>query len=938
MPENAFAHPERAAEIVIAQRMIDAQQSGTLLITGLSGMGKSHLLRAILPVKSGWRGLYFKADAYEVGVPFAAAERLLRQLKQRRTAEPLADAEMNPQRMGAQILAALDRVRSPVFLAIDDAQWLDPQSAIALRFAVQRLIDGRFFAAVASRPMPEPNALVDLVIGLIGRSEQHAEVSLEPLSTEQVRAVAARLVHRGVSQRSARALREATGGSPALLNAVLALSRDMAVVNAETEIWEAPIPVIDAARNPFARVAAQAPQEARNFGQICAVLRDPVQARVVAEIARSLELDADADAATAAGLVTQTRWHDELWVQPRHELLGHALVKRMSAGEVLEIDRAAGATLEGRRGLRHSLAAASAPDEALRAQVLDIARSASTPAQADEAIGYLRGILRLYGEGHVGGAGNRGDEVLTEIALLAMRFRRQQLILDLLPQMAELPPGGLATAISVELLAVSGRIPEALAVAERAIGDGATPGTPETRILAAHIAGIQAQFQLMTGETAPIPALVRRARELVDAVLPGDVPAVDERLRWMYTGDGQRMRLLGWSITAAARAGDMAAFRAAFAELSMFIAAAEASPELVDALVTRAGVQMQSGDVRAVHADMLTASAVLVRSPHAWTAGHVRVILSHVEYLLGNWAGAEAGAEAALSLAMDETAFTVRPVTHFTAALVPASRGEAAQVAELLEAGERARISQHESYESSMAAVVAAELARATGNPAAQLLACSDPALRSLASTTHGWMTYKVEALAALGRVAEARAALDDLRATARWQPHYGSVLWLQARIEDAADRRKSAKALYEQAVTEPGLELFPFPAARARADFGRFLLRVGDTTGAVEQLARAAEVFTLLRATPDLERTLALLDRAGGSGATVPTDPFAALTARERQIAQHASRGHTNREIAETLFLSVTTVNFHMRNVLPKLGLTSRRQLRALELTGPSR
>ncbi|AMB57723.1 hypothetical protein AWU67_01310 [Microterricola viridarii] len=708
----------------------------------------------------------------------------------------------------------------------------------------------------------------------------------------------------------------------------MALGRESGAVNAEADIWEAPIPVIDAARNPFARVAAAAPVAASNFGRICAVLRDPVEERVVLEIACSLGLEADPDAAEAAGLVTHSRWHGELWVQPRHELLGHAVAKRLSADETLAIHRAAGEVLGGRRGLRHSLAAASAVDDALLARVQDIARAVASPAQADEAIGYLRSILGLYDEGR------EHDEVLIEIALLAMRFRRQQLILDLMPQTEALPAGALTTAIAVEMLAVAGRIPDALAAAEDALGQADVPGTAQGRILAAHIAGIQAQFQLMTGDTEPIPALVRRARELVDAVLPGDTDAASARLRWMYTGDGQRMRLLGWAMTAAARAGDMEAFRAAFGELSMLIAQAEASPELVDALVTRAGVQMQSGDVPAVHADMLAASAVLVRAPHAWTAGHVRVILSHVEYLLGNWAASEAGAESALSLAMDVTAFTVRPVTHFTAALVAASRGGAATVGALLEAGERATISRHESYESSMAAVAAAELARAAGNPVEQLRACSDPALRSMVSTTHGWKTYKVEALAALGRVDEARTALADLRATARWQPHYGSALWLEARIEDAADRQKRAKALYEQAVADPAAGLFPFPMARARADFGRFLLRVGDADGAAAQLSQAAEVFTRLGASPDLERTLALLERAGGNGSAVPTDPFAALTARERQIAQHASRGHTNREIAEALFLSVTTVNFHMRNILPKLGLSSRRELRILAPT----
>lgn len=921
----------RAAQLRQAQQMVEASlgagTGGTLLVSGLSGMGKTSLLHAITPDGKPWKVVRFKADAYEAKLPFAAVERLLHQLRTTRQHEALPDATAHPRQLGALLLGELDRRRHPVFLVVDDAQWLDPQSAMALRFALNRLVDGRFFAAVASRPMTEPNALLELLIELNGRSEQHAELVVDPLTTEEVQSVVARLVNRGVSLRSARELREATGGSPALLNAAMALTGDSDSFSADAGIWEVPIPLIDAARNPFARLAAAAPAAGENVVQICSVLRDPVEVRLVDEIARTVGLDADVDEATAAGLIAQRRWRGEVWVAPRHDLLARAVEQGMSPERVLAIHRAAGEALTGRRGLRHSLAAASGVDGALQDRVRAIVRAVSTPAQADEAIGYLRGVLALSE------AGREHDDVLIGLALVAMRFRRQQLVLDLLPAFEALPPGNMATAIAVEMFAVAGRLPEALAAATSVQLPDPECDTPDDRILRAHIAAVRAQFLLMMGDMASIPAQVALARRSVDEVLPGDLEAASERVRWMYSADRLHMRLLGWTVTSAARSGQVDVFRAALGELGQLIAQAEPSPELVDVLVTRAGILMQMGDVVAVHNDMLTARAVLEQFPHAWTAGHARVILTHVNYLLGDWEGSLAGADTAVSLAMDETAYTVRPVTHFAAALVRASRGESGEVAALLEAGERSRVSRHESYEEAMAAVVAAELARASGDPGAQLRACSDPALRSLRSTTHGWMGYRVEALAALGRVSEARAALDELReASARgWQPYYGSILWLEARIEDAADRQKTANALYEQAIAEPSAALYPFPLARARADYGRFLLRVGDGGGALLQLERAAEVFARLGASPDLERTLTLIERAGGNGAGMPEDPFAPLTARERQIAHQASHGHTNREIAESLFLSVTTVNFHMRNVLPKLGLDSRRQLRTL-------
>jgi DNA-binding NarL/FixJ family response regulator len=56
----------------------------------------------------------------------------------------------------------------------------------------------------------------------------------------------------------------------------------------------------------------------------------------------------------------------------------------------------------------------------------------------------------------------------------------------------------------------------------------------------------------------------------------------------------------------------------------------------------------------------------------------------------------------------------------------------------------------------------------------------------------------------------------------------------------------------------------------------------------------------------------------------TLPKDPSSELTQREKTIVRQVSLGMTNRQIAETLFLSTHTVTTHRKNISSKLGIKS--------------
>lgn len=135
----------------------------------------------------------------------------------------------------------------------------------------------------------------------------------------------------------------------------------------------------------------------------------------------------------------------------------------------------------------------------------------------------------------------------------------------------------------------------------------------------------------------------------------------------------------------------------------------------------------------------------------------------------------------------------------------------------------------------------------------------------------------------------------------------------------------------FDAAMRAHQLDEQPYELARTELLYGQWLRRSRHRHGARELLRSARDRFDHLGAGLWKRRAEAELRATGDLSRAQNTDPLSRLTAQERQVAELASRGASNRDIAAQLFLSPRTVGNHLYNAFRKLGITSRHDLERL-------
>lgn len=209
--------------------------------------------------------------------------------------------------------------------------------------------------------------------------------------------------------------------------------------------------------------------------------------------------------------------------------------------------------------------------------------------------------------------------------------------------------------------------------------------------------------------------------------------------------------------------------------------------------------------------------------------------------------------------------------------------------------------------------------------------ACAGDACRYEDLGFYGWCL--LELVEAASHIDDKEAATDAVRRLGDRAGASGTDWGLGAlagaRALVADDDR--AEALFTEAIERLARTRIVVHLTRTRLNYGQWLRRMNRRSDARRELTEAHEVFSRMGAHAFADRARRELLAAGDKVRKQPIESGDELTAQEAQIARLAADGLTNPEIGAQLFISTHTVEWHLRKVFVKLGVSSRRQLRTV-------
>jgi DNA-binding CsgD family transcriptional regulator len=179
-------------------------------------------------------------------------------------------------------------------------------------------------------------------------------------------------------------------------------------------------------------------------------------------------------------------------------------------------------------------------------------------------------------------------------------------------------------------------------------------------------------------------------------------------------------------------------------------------------------------------------------------------------------------------------------------------------------------------------------------------------------------------------RANQAQHGQTALAGFEHWATHTAPpwALALVPRCRGLLSAGAAANRHFAEALRLHGPSSRPFDRARTQLLFGEALRRARRRAEAREHLRAAFTTFEQLGASPWAERARTELRASGETARQRDPSTLDQLTPQELQIVRFVGQGATNRDVAAQLFLSPRTIDYHLRQIFTKLGISSRAEL----------
>jgi DNA-binding CsgD family transcriptional regulator len=902
--------PERArvGELLDGARSL---RSAVLVISGEPGVGKSALLEEARDLADGMTILSGGGVESETHLPFAALHQIVRPVLHYVESLPQTQADALRGALGLVAggsdrflvsLAALSLLaeaaeRQPLLCLVDDAQWLDDASADALVFVARRLdaegIAMLFAAREGELRRFEAPGLPELHLG-----------GLDP-------AAAGALIdrHDGVALSSEvrdRLVVE-TGGNPLALLELSPALTDAQLSGAEAML--APIPVSARVERAFLARVDRLPEESQTL-LLVAAADDTGELATVLRAAAQLGAAPEAlDSAEQAGLAHVRGTRLEL----RHPLVRSAVYQAAPLSKRQAAHGAIASALDGEvdadRRAWHRAAASVEPDPSVVEELEQAAQRARRRSGfAAASLAFERAAALTPDEEH----------------------RARRLI-------AAAENAWFAGGVERALMLLEGARPLVTEPIQRADIDRFLGLIEMTRGVPADAC----QFLLRAAtEVAPIDG--ERALQLLNiaglaAAYAGDREAgvaIGEVARGLTVEETPSVRMLAQLLI-----GLGAHAQGDFAEAAPRLREALGLAEELDddaagdqpvALLFAGRAALYLGDDQAAYRTHHEAAARARESGALSIVTQILPRLATAELWAGRWPSAAANAREGLQLAREIGQHDVVAQQLVMLALLAAARGSEDEC--------RSLAAESRELASARGLGIVAELAQWALTLLELGLGRAEEALRRCReiSTTMVVFWGALDRIEAAIRAGDRETALAFLDVFEPWAESSG-VAWPRAVVLHGrallSEDENEAGGFFLAALDAHAEAARPFELARTELAYGEFLRRARHRVEARKHLQVALDGFEGLGAMLWAERARVELRASGQTARKRDPSTRAELTVQELQVARFVADGLTNREVAAQLFLSPRTIDFHLRNVYKKLGISSRMALARLDL-----